>query len=70
VGDLAGEMVPPSSTRSLSLQKLEAGFATLQETAGTKKKTEAVVALLRQLSPLEAKYAVKLMSATRTLRLR
>jgi hypothetical protein len=47
VGDLAGEVLTPSSTRPLSLQELEAAFATLQETAGTKKKTEAVVALLR-----------------------
>ena len=62
VGDLAAEVLPPSSTRSLALQELEAAFAALAQTSGTKKKTEAVIALLRQLLPLEAKFAVKLMS--------
>ncbi|HVF85883.1 MAG TPA: hypothetical protein VM821_07855, partial [Abditibacteriaceae bacterium] len=62
LGDLAGEVLPPLGTRSLSLRELEASFAMLAKTAGTKKKTEAVIALLKQLSPLEAKFAVKLMS--------
>lgn len=63
IGDLSGEVLPePESSTRLSLSEVALSFAELAETAGTKKKTEAIVAMLKKLSPLEAKYAVKLMS--------
>ncbi len=62
LGDLAGEVLTDSSTQLLWLRDIAASFTDLAETSGTKKKTEFVITLLRKLSALEAKYAIKLMS--------
>jgi DNA ligase-1 len=67
LGDLAAEVFAasaptPANKSVLTLDKVAAALADLAETAGSKKKLELVAALLRDASPLEAKYLVKILS--------
>ena len=65
-GDVAREVFDASAQAALvpvlTLSQIAAFLETLSATAGTKRKVELVTGLLREASPLEARYVVKLLA--------
>ena len=65
-GDVAREVFDASAQAALvpvlTLSQIAAFLETLSATAGTKRKVELVTDLLREASPLEARYVVKLLA--------
>lgn len=62
LGDLAAEVCPPIALSSLTLQGIAIVLEKLAATQGTKQKISAVVKVLQQATPLEAKYFIKLIT--------
>lgn len=72
-GDLAAEIVREArktSTPSITLAETESLISRLSETRGIKNKTALLTAVLRNATPLEAKYLVKLLSGDLRIGLR
>jgi len=72
-GELAAEIVKEARRNivpSITLAETESVIARLSETRGTKNKTAILSALLRDASPLEAKYLVKLLAGDLRIGLR
>ena len=65
-GDVAREVFDASAQATLvpvlTLSQIAAFLETLSATAGTKRKVDIVTGLLREATPLEAKYVVKLLA--------
>ena len=72
-GDLAAEIVREARktfTPSITLAEIESLISRLSETRGIKNKTALLTAVLRNATPLEAKYLVKLLSGDLRIGLR
>jgi DNA ligase-1 len=70
LGDVAADVLPHSVAPTLLLSEVGKAFASLVETRGNKLKVEAIIHLLQQATPLEAKYLIKLMTGDLRIGLR
>ncbi|MCU0567671.1 MAG: ATP-dependent DNA ligase [Oculatellaceae cyanobacterium Prado106] len=70
LGDVAAQFLPNTTAPSLQLSTVEDAFTELVNTRGNKRKVEGIVNLLRQATPLEAKYLIKLMAGDLRIGLR
>jgi DNA ligase 1 len=70
LGDVAASVLPDLAPPTLRLSDVATALAALVEIRGNKQKVNAIIQLLRQATPLEAKYLIKLMAGDLRIGLR